>query len=164
MEEVKCPNCETDNKTNSKYCSNCGFELLKSKPENLMEDAPHKQKDNNNKRKYSLPIVIGVVIFLIFIYLCKQLILKPTSIVAGSIFLIFMTILCFALAFYTLFKNEDAANFYLSTKRNKNVYAWDLRNPEYRKKIFFIAKSYGISCILIGLAFIVGLILLMYKG
>ena len=59
MEKIKCTNCGTDNLSNSKYCSRCGFELPKVKTEIINETI---QPTNQNKKRLSIKGMIGVAL------------------------------------------------------------------------------------------------------
>jgi hypothetical protein len=80
MEKVNCTICGADNSTNSKFCSNCGYELSKIKPENLIEDVPKQQLVKKNKKKFNLGTLIGICMFFIFYYIAQQFVFKPYSI------------------------------------------------------------------------------------
>ena len=76
MEKVKCPKCEEYNAINSKYCSNCGFEIPKTDSEstNLKEPSKANVKTGNKK---IIGIVVGTVTFLLA-YVLTQQFFSPT--------------------------------------------------------------------------------------
>jgi ribosomal protein L37E len=59
----QCDNCGTNNNENSKYCTNCGYELPKKTViENLETEAPTKQKGNRKQVQTYLGIAFGLLV------------------------------------------------------------------------------------------------------
>lgn len=62
MEKITCNNCQTQNNNNSKYCSNCGYELPKS--EVKQEEIVQVNENNKKPNKANLiGIIIGMIVF-----------------------------------------------------------------------------------------------------
>ena len=62
MERVTCNKCETQNKTNSKYCSNCGFELPKviTVQQDVVQEIKKQKKPN---KPALIGIIAGIIVF-----------------------------------------------------------------------------------------------------
>jgi len=63
MEKAKCPNCEAENLSNSKYCSRCGHAMptfVLNKPEESVVPPTNASSD---KKKKAIGAVVGVLAF-----------------------------------------------------------------------------------------------------
>lgn len=63
MEKINCTTCGKDNLTNSKYCCSCGFELPKTKIENVEVKFLRTSTEKKDNRKMILNKVILGIIF-----------------------------------------------------------------------------------------------------
>ncbi len=79
MEKVTCTHCGEDNKTNARYCSNCGYELSKVVTANPNQPNQQSQKSEPTNRKPLLGIVVGIIAFGIA-YFAVQQVFSPPSI------------------------------------------------------------------------------------
>ena len=78
METVKCTNCETNNTTNSKYCSSCGHELPKQHAEKTESQVQQLTIKPDRKKKLTGAIV-SIIAFGLSYYAVQQIFLKPPS-------------------------------------------------------------------------------------
>lgn len=79
MEKITCTHCGEDNKTNAKYCSNCGYELPKVSPDNTSsasQQIPNKKKTNQKK---IVGVIVGIIAFGIFYFIAQQAFFKIPS-------------------------------------------------------------------------------------
>ena len=77
MENLKCTNCGKENKFNSKYCSDCGYELPKVNNEQLWLQNDTVKKD---KRKRLTGIIVGALAFGLSYFAVQQIFFAPPSI------------------------------------------------------------------------------------
>ena len=80
MEKVTCTNCGFENKSNAKYCSDCGHEL--PKVQNDFQGQPMQSSDNEkkDKRKKLVGIIVGAVAFGLSYFAVQQIFFAPPSI------------------------------------------------------------------------------------
>lgn len=80
MDKLTCTNCGKDNKTNAKYCSDCGHELPKIKIE--VDEPKFKQNDSfkTNNGKKLIGIVVGAIAFGLSYFAVQQIFFAPPSI------------------------------------------------------------------------------------
>ncbi|MFC0878841.1 zinc-ribbon domain-containing protein [Saccharicrinis sp. FJH2] len=68
MGKITCSNCGSENNNTNKYCSNCGYEIKKEKPGEVIVDKIEKPKSKRSKLVGSL---VGVIAFFLAYYLVQ---------------------------------------------------------------------------------------------
>ena len=79
MDKLLCNKCGSENRTNSKYCSQCGFELPRT---NLLNEVVHSsdaKKEGRNKKNQLLGSVVGIVITGLTYFAVQQIFFKAPS-------------------------------------------------------------------------------------
>lgn len=79
MEQVTCTNCGANNMNNSRYCSQCGYELPKTKPENIETIIAPTKQVNQEKRKKLIGTIVGFIVFGIAYWGVQQMFFKQPS-------------------------------------------------------------------------------------
>jgi ribosomal protein L37E len=80
MDKLTCTNCGKDNKTNAKYCSDCGHELPKIKTDIVQQQLQQNDSEKTDKRKKLIVIVVGAVAFGLSYFAVQQIFFAPPSI------------------------------------------------------------------------------------
>ncbi len=79
MEKVKCPNCEAENLSNSKYCSRCGHAMptfVVNKPE---ESVIPQTNASTDKKKKAIGAVVGVLAFFASYFAVQYFFFSPPT-------------------------------------------------------------------------------------
>ena len=79
MEKVKCPNCEAENLSNSKYCSRCGHAMptfVLNKPE---ESVIPQTNASTDKKKKAIGAVVGVLAFFASYFAVQYFFFSPPT-------------------------------------------------------------------------------------
>jgi len=74
--KIECPKCGCINKSNSKYCRECGFELPKVVFETPQDNQKKKPAD---KKKMNLPQIVGIIVGAIVMVAVQQIFFKAPS-------------------------------------------------------------------------------------
>lgn len=59
----KCAKCDSENKISSRFCSNCGYELPKTEPENTNINKSIKKGKTKDSKKKIAGIIFGIIAF-----------------------------------------------------------------------------------------------------
>lgn len=68
MEKIKCSQCETDNLSNSKYCSRCGHKLPEVKTEVLADTVSQPTASTQDRKKKIIGSTVGMICFALAYY------------------------------------------------------------------------------------------------
>ncbi len=79
MEKVKCPNCEAENLSNSKYCSRCGHAMPEVVNNKTAESNILPTKVSSDKKKKIIGAIVGVIAFYASYYALQHFFFSPPS-------------------------------------------------------------------------------------
>ena len=72
-----CSKCEAENDSNSKYCSNCGYELSSNKKENITPEIK-KETVSKPEKKFNLKTFLGFIVGFVVMFFATQTLFNPS--------------------------------------------------------------------------------------
>lgn len=79
MDTITCNRCQTDNKSNAKYCSGCGYELPTQKTDTVQSEEANQQAKSKFNKKALIQIIVSAIAFGLTYFAVQQFIFKPPS-------------------------------------------------------------------------------------
>jgi len=80
MDKLHCNNCGAENKINSRYCSQCGYELPKINSEMIDSDTNETSKEKKGGKRKILINAIGIIAFALAYFAVQQFFFKTPSV------------------------------------------------------------------------------------